>query len=66
MSADFAAAKWRKSSRSNSEQECVEIAQTPTAIGIRDSRNPDGGHLTLTPAVFADLLEHAKAGGLDL
>lgn len=66
MSADFIAAKWRKSSRSNSEQACVEIAATTSAIGVRDSKNPNGGHLVLDRAVFADLLSHAKAGDLDL
>ncbi|MFG2247089.1 DUF397 domain-containing protein [Spirillospora sp. NPDC048823] len=66
MSADFAAAKWRKSSRSNSEQACVEIAVTTSAIGVRDSKNPNGGHLVLDRAVFADLLDHVRAGDLDL
>ncbi|GAA0597197.1 DUF397 domain-containing protein [Actinomadura livida] len=66
MSADFAAAKWRKSSRSNSEQECVEIAEASSAIGIRDSKNPNGGHLALKRAVFAGLLNRMKAGDFDI
>ncbi|TDC68483.1 DUF397 domain-containing protein [Actinomadura sp. GC306] len=66
MSRDLAAAKWRKSSRSNSEQECVQVAQVPAAIGIRDSKNPEGGHLTLARTAFADLLNRVKARDLDL
>ena len=41
--------EWRKSSYSGSETNCVEIAypaSTPT-VGIRDSKNVGGGHLTL-------------------
>jgi hypothetical protein len=66
MNADFAGATWRKSSRSNSEQECVEVAQSPTAIGIRDGKNPEGGHLALDLPTSTRLLTHAKAGTLDL
>lgn len=66
MSAGFATAKWRKSSRSNSEQACVEVAPAPSVIGVRDSKNPNGGHLVLDRAVFADLLDHVRAGDLDL
>lgn len=66
MSASLAAATWRKSSRSNSEQACVEVAQLPTAIGIRDSKNPAGGHLTLNRTLFDGFLNRVKAGDLDL
>ncbi|MEV0660426.1 DUF397 domain-containing protein [Actinomadura luteofluorescens] len=66
MNADFADAQWRKSSRSNSQQECVEVAQSPTSIGIRDSQNPEGGHLALDRSSFTALLARAKAGDLDL
>jgi hypothetical protein len=66
MSADFAVGEWRKSSRSNSEQDCVEVAQVPAAIGVRDSKNPQGGHLALDRAAFSTLLDRAKAGALDL
>ncbi|MBO2465760.1 DUF397 domain-containing protein [Actinomadura violacea] len=66
MSADFARAKWRKSSRSNTEQACVEVARASTAIGVRDSKNPNGGHIALDRAAFTDLLKHVKAGALDL
>ncbi|WP_301174583.1 DUF397 domain-containing protein [Actinomadura geliboluensis] len=66
MSADFASARWRKSSHSNSQQECVEVAQVPTVIGIRDSKNPEDGHLVLNRAAFCRLLARARVGDLDL
>ncbi|MEU4821420.1 DUF397 domain-containing protein [Actinomadura citrea] len=33
-------------------------------IGIRDSKAPGAGHLTLTPHAFADLVTRAKLGRL--
>ncbi|MBW8485965.1 DUF397 domain-containing protein [Actinomadura parmotrematis] len=66
MSADLSRAIWRKSSRSNAERECVEVARVPAVVGIRDSKAPAAGHLALPPAAFATLLAQVKTGGLDL
>lgn len=38
---------WRKSSHSGNEGACVELAHTGTSGAIRDSKNPDGGHLAV-------------------
>ena len=35
-------------------------------IGVRDGKNPRGGHLALTPTAFSVLLHHVKTGDLDL
>ncbi|MEV6017364.1 MULTISPECIES: DUF397 domain-containing protein [unclassified Streptomyces] len=45
---------WRKSTYSDSSNssECVEIAPTPTAIHVRDSKNPGGGRLAMAPAAW--------------
>lgn len=41
---------WCKSSYStNDGPECVEVAVTPRAIHIRDSKNIQGPHLDFTP-----------------
>lgn len=52
--------QWRKSSHSgDTGGECVEIAALPTgAIAVRDSKNPNGPHLTLTRHSFRTLLNH--------
>ncbi len=56
--------RWRKSSYSGGvdDHQCVELGRlAPEAgIGVRDSKDPDGGHLTLSVAEFADLIEQVK------
>ena len=63
---------WRKSSHSGtqSESECVEVAGLPVhtgrAVGVRDSKNPAGPILTLTPADFRALVNYVKSNAHDL
>jgi len=48
---------WRKSSYSGGEGgECLEVATCPHTIHIRDSKNPDGPRLTLSPATWSAFL----------
>ncbi|OLF04531.1 hypothetical protein BLA60_40280 [Actinophytocola xinjiangensis] len=50
----FRDAVWRKSSFSN-ETECVEVARDRRVVGLRDSKNPGGGRLTVPAAAFQAL-----------
>ncbi|WP_406474390.1 DUF397 domain-containing protein [Streptomyces sp. NBC_01615] len=56
------ALEWFTSSYSNSCEagDCVEIAPTPTTIHLRDSKNPQGPCLTVTPTTWAAFLPYAS------
>lgn len=58
---------WRKSSCSGGTGgQCVELADLDAAIGIRDSKAPAAGHLTVSRHVLAGLIDRIKVGALDL
>ncbi|GAA4858118.1 DUF397 domain-containing protein [Saccharopolyspora cebuensis] len=66
MSTQFDGAVWRKSSRSaGNGGNCVEVGFTPTAIGIRDTKDRDGGTLAITAARWSDFLDATKGGKLN-
>jgi len=50
MNHDDVTTPWRKSSYSNSQANCVEVAGTRGGkVAVRDSRNPGGGALSFSP-----------------
>jgi hypothetical protein len=48
---------WRKSSRSNANQGCVEVAPLDKATGVRDTKDRSRGHLEVTPTSWSTLIE---------
>ncbi|MGM1064475.1 DUF397 domain-containing protein, partial [Saccharothrix sp. Mg75] len=48
---------WRKSSRSSSNPNCVELAITPDETRVRDTKLPTGGTLRFRPGAFATFLK---------
>lgn len=59
-------ALWRKSSASNSQGACVELASLETGeLAVRNSRNPDGPVLIYTQDEIAALIQGIKSGEFD-
>lgn len=55
---------WRKSTRCNQEESaCVEVGmpRVPATVAIRDSKDPDRGHLTFPATAFTAFI-HTVAG----
>ncbi|MFH9175072.1 DUF397 domain-containing protein [Streptomyces albogriseolus] len=50
--------RWRKSSYSPDASNCVEVATTPAAVLIRDSKTTSGPRLGLSPTAWAAFLAH--------
>ncbi|MBB4985057.1 DUF397 domain-containing protein [Streptomyces nymphaeiformis] len=49
---------WFKSSYSTGDGgNCVEVATAPTTVHVRDSKNPTGPQLTLSPGTWAEFLD---------
>ena len=60
--AGLARALWRKSTYSGGNGSCVEIADLGAAVAVRDSKDPDGPKLILTPGQWHSFTDSIKAG----
>jgi hypothetical protein len=58
---------WRKSSYSQTDgtTDCVELADLAQAVGVRDSKHTEGGHLSISRTALSGLLRRIKAHELD-
>lgn len=58
--------RWFKSSYSDGEGgQCVEVAPSPRAVRVRDSKNPGGPQLALSPGSWAAFLAGGVPGARD-
>ena len=58
---DLSGARWRKSSYSNGQANCVEVAAAGV-VAVRDSKSPDGTRLTFAPDAWRRFIERLTAG----
>jgi hypothetical protein len=68
MAPDLTRATWRKSTRSGGTGgNCIEVARNlPGAVAIRDSKDPHGPKLIITPSTWQELTAAIQTGHFDL
>ncbi|HUY47467.1 MAG TPA: DUF397 domain-containing protein [Streptosporangiaceae bacterium] len=60
---DLSRAQWSKSSHSSGTGQCVEVARNmPGIVAVRDSKDPDGPKLIISPADWQTFLAEARGG----
>lgn len=64
---DVAQATWKKSSRSNGQANCVEVATNlPGVVAVRDSKDPEGAALVFTLAEWRAFISGCAGGEFEI
>ncbi|MBQ6643680.1 MAG: DUF397 domain-containing protein [Saccharopolyspora sp.] len=59
---DLSGLSWRKSRYSTNYGNCVEIAPIDHSVAARDSKDPDGGYLLVSPSAWSSFLGGIRGG----
>ena len=63
MEVSLTQATWRKSSYSGGAGNCVEVGGSrPGAVGVRDTKDPDGQSLVFTTRAWRAFAHQVKSG----
>lgn len=59
---DLSQAVWKKSSRSNGQANCVEVAMNlPGVVAVRDSKDPQGTVLVVSREEWGEFIDGLKS-----
>jgi hypothetical protein len=56
---------WRKSTRSGAAGHCVEVANIPSAVYVRDSKDVTGPVLTFGASAWIGFIDGVRSGEFD-
>ncbi|HYQ64085.1 DUF397 domain-containing protein [Actinophytocola sp.] len=62
---DLSDTRWRKSSFSGAQNDCVELVVRGAGAAVRDSKNPEEGHVSFANAGWSAFMGIVKDGRLD-
>ncbi|MFE9424637.1 DUF397 domain-containing protein [Kitasatospora sp. NPDC006697] len=58
---DLSAIEWRKSTYSDAQRDCVEVALAPCTVPVRDSKDPAGPALVFPPSAWSTFIDGIKS-----
>jgi hypothetical protein len=66
VNSDLSGQRWRKSSRSGAGNDCVELVVASVGAAVRDSKNPEAGHVSFDVPNWDVFMGAIKDGHLDV
>ncbi|MEV0455106.1 DUF397 domain-containing protein [Catellatospora methionotrophica] len=62
---DLSSVSWRKSTHSDPDNACVEVAEVPVGMAVRDSKDPSGPALIFITVEWNAFVSGVKAGDFE-